>query len=1168
MKVLHNLILTCTLIISLCLYSVSAYAQVLCTEVAPSTYQICDDFSDGDLSTNPAWIFDDSNWQITDGQLNSNGPAETGTVMQVVANAETGFGTQWEFFANPKLATSSGNYTDIYLLNSTQDLLAGDGYFIRIGGTPDEVSLFRQDAGEATLLIDGEDGIIGSSSNNPVRIKVTYNSNGDWNVFTDIGATGIFPASSTANDNTYTNGSFFGILVKYSQANNTSFFFDDIYVGDLIIDTTPPTVEEVVALDENTIKVSFSEAVLASTAENASNYTTNVSISNATLTSATEVTLTSTDALSSGFHDITISNVNDLAGNEMATQTLTFAYVNAFPLDVLINEIMADQAPVVGLPESEYIELYNTTTLPINLGGWQLQVNASFATLPSVDIPPQGYIVLCEDDYVAEFEALGLDNVYQGWTGSSFVTNGGTLINLQSNTGANINTVFFSDDWYQDSSKDDGGWSLELINPNNPCSDGNNWSASTNANGGTPGSENSLFDPNSDSEAPTFEVVIEDNTTLEVTFNETVTPETANSLANYSISPSLPIDELYVNNLTVTIELGTEITLGTIYTLTINEVSDCLGNTTDNATGSFALGDIANIFDIVINEIFVDVTFTEGFENPNFELPAEEYVELYNRSDKNINLEGWQFRDVNDTASLPAFLMLPGDYAILCASSKVADFQNYDENLTVIGVSPFNFKQTGDILELASNQGDLVSTVINYGTSWYGEERKEGGGWSLEMIDPNNPCEGLNNWSATEDARGGTPGEVNSIKADNPDTTLPNLERAEAMNTNRVAVYFNEVINPESIQNLAAFTIDNSIGNPTSAAVSSLDPQVVNLQLSTALQEGVIYNLSISRESNSSVTDCVGNELSMYNEAQFGIARPAEEGELIINEILAEQPSGGADFIELYNTTNEVLLLQGLCFTDADLENNDPETLTNYKATVVSRYSILPNSYVVFTEQPDFIKTYYGVCGEDLNPYKFINADLPTYDTEDVVALVKCNIFDSLSIVDKVFYNNDWHNPLLDETKGVSLERIDVTAPSQDANNWQSAVSSVCFATPGYINSQSSTNTIAENSSLSIEPSTFSPDGDNNDEFLQIFYDFDEPNFTLNITIFDERGREINHLVKSDLVGNNGFVKWDGTNENGEKAPIGIYIIFVEAFNAEGKTEQLKTTCVLAGRLD
>ena len=64
-------------------------------------------------------------------------------------------------------------------------------------------------------------------------------------------------------------------------------------------------------------------------------------------------------------------------------------------------------------------------------------------------------------------------------------------LSFENPSGQVIDYLVYSDSWYQDAIKDDGGWSLERKNPFNPCSSDKNWIASIDPSGGTPGRKNS-----------------------------------------------------------------------------------------------------------------------------------------------------------------------------------------------------------------------------------------------------------------------------------------------------------------------------------------------------------------------------------------------------------------------------------------------------------------------------------------------------------------------------------------------------------------------------------------------------------------------------------------------------------------------------------------------------
>jgi hypothetical protein len=136
-----------------------------------------------------------------------------------------------------------------------------------------------------------------------------------------------------------------------------------------------------------------------------------------------------------------------------------------------------------------------------------------------------------------------------------------------------------------------------------------------------------------------------------------------------------------------------------------------------------------------------------------------------------------------------------------------------------------------------------------------------------------------------------------------------------------------------------------------------------------------------------------------------------------------------------------------------------------------------------------------------------------------------------------------------------------------DRSNWNSAASTVGFATPGYRNSQFSELSEAQEGDLVIEPEAFSPDNDGFDDVTTLNYSFTKPGFTGAIRVFDVKGRLVKQLAKTTYFGSSGAISWNGLTESGLKADIGIYIVILEAFHLDGSIVKLKKTCVVAGKL-
>jgi hypothetical protein len=1103
--------------------------------------QFSDDFSDGDFTNNPSWNGDNALFTVTSGELNSQSSGAAtyylSTASALNSNAE------WIFDLNLKFGTSGANYVDVFLMADVANLnLAQNGYFIRIGSTQDDIKLYSLVSGTPTILIDGNDGDVNSSSNNPFQIKVTRDVADNWTLLYDDGISGSFTNAGSVVDNSINSSSFFGILIEQSSAASpiNNHFFDNFYCSTIGADLTAPSIDSVVVVDANNLDVYFNEVVEINSAQLLTNYSADNGLGNPSaamrdLTDSNIVHLTFATAFTNGLtNNLTTINVEDNSGNAITSLVNAFTYVVIIPVtygDVIINEIFADPNPQVGLPNAEFVELYNTTANTYNLANWNFINSTTAKTLPNFVLMPNSYVILCNTTDTALYSSYG-DVI--GISSFTALTNGGDSLTLTDNNGVVVDVVSYDISWYNDPSKDDGGYTLELINPTSPCASGSgNWSASANVDGGTPGTQNSVFDNSPDVQAPTISTVtVISATQLEVFFNETM-DSLSLATATYGLTGSINISSITINvNLqSVQLTLDAPLDSSLVYTLTVTNATDCSGNIIIPNTFGFGIGKAPLQYEVIITELFPDPSPTIG-------LPEQEYLELYNNTSKIIDLTNCWISDLSTANQIQSGKILPGEYLILCDDNNEGQFTPYGKVITVSSLPSLN--NTDEVITLWDVDSNLIHTV-HYFDSWYNDDDKKDGGWSLEMIDYNNPCGEADNWSASTKWFGGTPGTQNSIFASNPDNLLPEVVNANAMNDSTVLVTFNEAIQ------LGSVIINNGI---TIATITFLDNKNIQLNLSNKLQNQTIYTVTVTGAS-----DCVGNTISANNSADFALPEQGEMNDIVINEILFNPRDGGSDFVELYNNSNKYISLENW-----KLANLDNDSIDNYKTISELPYLLKPQQFVMLSVNVNNIKQEYFNAKEET----FLQmASLPTYSNDEgSVYLINNND----EVIDNVNYNEDMHFALLNSTDGVSLERIDYNRPSNDESNWHSAAEAVGFATPGYENSQYLTAEIGDE--ITLSPETFSPDNDGYDDVLNISYQFTEPGNVANVIIYDSKGRLIKNLVLNEYLGTQGTFSWDGIDENNEKAAIGIYIVYAEILNVNGDVKKYKKPCVVAGRLN
>lgn len=847
--------------------------------------QLTENFNDGNYTNNPVWSGNTSDFIVNSSlQLQSNNTVANSNYFLSTPNtlATT---AQWEMYVQIAFNPSSANYIDVWLTASASDLTlnTNTGYFVRIGNTDDEISLYRKDAGGIlTKIIDGADGVLNNSSN-AMKIKVTRDGSSQWILFRDLGGTGNFYASEgSVTDTTYTSSSFFGFYIKQSTAGFfQGHFFDNIEIKNYVPDVTPPAIQSATAISPTALDVLYSEPV------------------------------------------------------EMASSRLITNYsLNNSP-----------GVPVTAVPDA-------TTS---------------------------------------------------------------SLVHL----------------------------------------------------------------------------------TFAINFTNAVT-----------------------------------------YTLTVNGVKDLAGNAISNGIANFSFY-TPRQYDVVIDEIMIDPT-------PQVGLPNNEWVELRNTSAFDINLQGWTLSDVTgQTGAMPSFILQPDSMVVICAGAAVPVLAPFGKVISVAGFPSLD--NDGDLISLFSATGKTIHAV-QYTSAWYQNELKKDGGWTLEMMDSKNPCSGISNWKASVDATGGTPGKKNSIDGINNDETAPRLLRAFAINNTTITLVYDEPLDSMKAATMNNYPIDNGISAVNANGISPVFDKV-NIVLSAPIVTGTMYTVTAVH-----VTDCKGNVIGEKNTARFGISQEADSFDIVINEILFNPKPGGEDYVELYNRSQKIIDLSHTYIAN----RNSGNVVSSIQQLTTESILLFPKDFIILTSSAEAVKSQYITT----NPDAFITlGSMPSFpdDMGDVIVLNNQG-----AIVDEVRYSDKWHFPLISNTEGVSLERINYEAGSVQSN-FHSAATSAGYGTPGYKNSQYRLNEEVPGT-ITVTPDIFSPDNDGTDDFATINYSFPSPGYVANITIFDATGRAVRYLERNSVSGIKGYYRWDGLDDKNRKLPQGIYIIYTEIFNAEGKKKQFKNTIVLARR--
>ncbi len=658
-----------------------------------------------------------------------------------------------------------------------------------------------------------------------------------------------------------------------------------------------------------------------------------------------------------------------------------------------------------------------------------------------------------------------------------------------------------------------------------------------------------------DTQPPVLTSALADNATqLSVIFDEDLDLVSAETPTNYTVNNGIGqanTATLSPDKKTVVLSFQNQLATGDYILQTVG-IKDLAGNASavQSANFQYIKIDDATEFDVLITEIMSDPTEPAG-------LPEVEWFEIFNRSNKTIDLSKLRFADATSApVALPNQLIQPGEYVVLTSNANVASLLGATTG-TVLGIpiSTSMLNNESDVLTISDLSGNIVDRVA-YTLDWHTIFGREDGGYTLERINPALPCLGGENWQSCPIDLGGTPAAQNASFATGLDSIAPRIFKVFPESPSSILLTFTEGMDQITAENTAGYQLDPPV-TIVSAEQLANDRSLIRLTLSNPLQPSTVYTLSIK----STVEDCSGNPFQFIDTVFLGLAEKPEIQDIVINEILFNPATGGSRYIEFYNRSQKIF-----DWSEFFLASNSDTTTS--KIQIIQERLFLPGEYHVMSSDAPYVREYYA----NIIKKNVLQNSLPSLDDRSDSIKIYWAGGGQTVTVDSFYYRREMHNGLLStsEQEGVALERIRIDGPTQSASNWTSAspLETGAPGTPTLPNSQALETAPPADDLISIPIARLSPDGDQYEDFLEIFYKLPKEGYAASLNIYDADGNLVKKLIRQNLIGTEGTVRWDGETDAGEgvKARPGIHILYFEVFSPDGDVRREKKAVALIGK--
>ncbi|MFA8299000.1 MAG: lamin tail domain-containing protein [Hyphomicrobiales bacterium] len=732
--------------------------------------QIYDDFSDNNLYDSPKWAGNIKHFCINKSQqlqLNATKAGKSSIAFQGIYTQDI----EWKLFVQLNFKPSESNQllywlnTDIPVCNKKRK-----GIYLHIGenGDNDTPELIYTDGEEKHIILRLKDGLANNKCQFYINIK--YLDNHRWELWLSDSKYEALTLKASAEYQLPKVYKCTSIECHYTKSNATDFIFDDIYNGAIIVDNTSPKVIDYDIISINNVLLTFSESLDKRSAINYNNYTiTDNNIHPDTIRleglSNNKVKLIFNTPLAVNKHiNLNVKEVEDLFGNEMESHNIKLYYPLAQKYDIIISEIMFDPTPSVLLPPYEYIELYNRSDIATNLQNWTLNIGDKSLKLPDSIIKPKEFMILCNSGKAYEQLKAHLPDINITAVPSFSLPNDRNQLSLFNTVNQEVHSTTWDVDFHQSKAYKEGGYSLEIIDINNPCWK-KSYLTSCSDKGGSPGFF-TTSEINEEMKASIQDLIIEEKNLLTFDINFHIDKEEDLYPEDFSFTPDdIQVKDCLFNEDSYRYELylNNKIQESKIYNISIDRsIYNCIQEKTIiNYDSSFVLPSIALENDITINEIMF---------NPIQNKP--EYIELYNNSENIIDLSKISIGYASGSAEILSYsqlcenkeLIYPDMFALLSSDTAVILGEIQCNNHDVINlVSPIRSLNNTAAKICLKNEVQTTIDYFEYNESLHHHSLYDLRGVALEKISSCKLSYISSNWtSASRDSNFNTPACVNS----------------------------------------------------------------------------------------------------------------------------------------------------------------------------------------------------------------------------------------------------------------------------------------------------------------------------------------------------------------------------------------------------------------------